>query len=283
MLFYTKYYPILFIIFMAFSGCTEEKTTQDTINTFNYGTTNDSARHYFLLGWSEIMDNGRWTKSEAAFRKALAFDPDWLLGKSMVGRITQDTEERKAILAELEADFAKADPDEQTLLTVNLLSLQAANHQDEGNPNEADFSRKRWQLAEQYLGAFAKKYPDDDYFKAEHLEIVHLNQGAAAALDTLNRWTSNRQKQLGFYLGFAASLALELGHIKEARQLHTELLTAVPDSSCISPLVLDAQIWMAMDSFRQAKAIIDQAVQMDPKHLIAQNMQTSLEKQLAQE
>jgi len=66
----------------------------------DYGTKIDSTRYYFLKGWEEILDNGRWTESEITFRKATELDPDWLLGKSMIGRITRNLEERQQLYAE---------------------------------------------------------------------------------------------------------------------------------------------------------------------------------------
>ena len=44
----------------------------------------------------------RWTASEIAFRKALELDPDWILAKSLVGRITRNPQEREAILKEIQ-------------------------------------------------------------------------------------------------------------------------------------------------------------------------------------
>jgi len=282
MLHNTRYLPILLFIILVFSGCSNNPTSQEGQEPYNYGTTNDSARHYFMLGWSEIMDNGRWTESEAAFRKAIEFDPDWQLGKSLVGRITQDTEERKAILADLEAHFAEADPDEKMLLAVNMQSLQASNNRDEGIPNAAGASQKRRQMAEENFGAFAKKYPNDDYFKAEYIEFVHLNHGAQTALDTLMAWATPEQKELGFYLGFSGSLALELDQMEKAEDYLALLQNAVPDKSCPSPLVLEAQIWFTKDSLERAKTLIDQVVQMDSNHLIAKGMQAQLASQLPQ-
>jgi hypothetical protein len=53
-------------------------------------------------GWQEIIDNGRWTLSETYYRKAITFDTGFLIGESLVGRITQDADERFKLLNELE-------------------------------------------------------------------------------------------------------------------------------------------------------------------------------------
>lgn len=84
---------------LIFALCCSCSTSPSTIE-YDYGTKIDSARYYFLKGWEEILDNGRWTESEIAFRKATELDPDWLLGKSMIGRITRNLEERQQLYAE---------------------------------------------------------------------------------------------------------------------------------------------------------------------------------------
>ena len=107
-------YIAVILLCFGFMSCSDIK--EKPISTLpDYGTDSDSARFYFLKGWQEILDYGRWTESEAAFRKAVEFDPDWLLGKSLVGRITRNLEERENLLAELEAKKDKADVPDQAI------------------------------------------------------------------------------------------------------------------------------------------------------------------------
>ena len=58
---------------LIFSLITLYSCTNDLKSGYDYGTESDSARYYFFKGWSEIMDYGRWTESEIAFRKAVEF------------------------------------------------------------------------------------------------------------------------------------------------------------------------------------------------------------------
>ena len=77
------------------------------------------------------MDNGQWTLSETSFRKAIAHDPDFLIGKSLVGRISSDVDERIAIQKELTSFKAKATTDERLLLDVYMLNIDVMNARSE--------------------------------------------------------------------------------------------------------------------------------------------------------
>ena len=267
---------LLLIILTVFLSCSSSSTDQ----YYNYGTSNDSARHYFLKGWEEILDNGRWTESEIAFRKASELDPGWLLGKSMVARITRILEERQEILTYLEARKNQVGADERMLIDVNIQSHIAANNRDQGIANSPQFNQSRRQLAEKNFGAFARKHPEDNYFKAEYIEFLHLNYGAHVALDSITHLATPRQKELGFYISFAASLELELGNIEQAQLLSDKLDKTLIDPSYLSPLVLKAQILMQKDSLEKAAELIKRVVESDPNHLIAVGMLKQLRKQL---
>lgn len=269
---------ILTIVILSFAVVSCVKNNKNKI--FNYGTENDEARYYFQKGWQEIMDYGRWTKSETAFRKASTLDPNWDLGKSMVARITQNLQERQQILKELQETKHLVGDDERLLLDVNILSHIAANNRDLGKSNPTDFNQKRWALAEKNFGAFARKYPEDNYFKAEYIELLHLSHGAQTALDSLRILVTSEQRKLGFYLGYEASLELELGNIDTAIALSKELDDKLTDSSFNSPLILKAKIYKTQDSIEKAKQLVDQVTVKDPKHLIAIGMQIQLEKLL---
>lgn len=272
---------ILIVLIIGITAC--DSNDQDDQAEFDYGTNNQAARDNFIKGWEEILDNGRWTESEAAFRKAAKLDPEWLLGMSMVARITQDLEERQEILKKLEANKEQAGPDERLLLDVNIASHIAANNRDQGIANSPESSQLRRQLAEKNFGAFARKYPEDDYFKAEYIEFVHLNHGAQAALDSIGHLANPRQKQLGFYISYAGILELELGNFDKAKALSTKLKATLTDPSFNSPLMLDASIYLAEDNPQKALDLVNQVVARDSNHIIAKGMQAQLQQILAKQ
>ena len=106
---------------MLMTSCQKENTS----NRYNYGTKNDSALHYYYKGWEYILDYGEWTKSEEAYRKALTFDPDFVLGKGIVGKITTNLQERQSILKELEAKKKLVESVEEILqIAKNALILE---------------------------------------------------------------------------------------------------------------------------------------------------------------
>ena len=176
---------LLVMVVLAFYACSSPQP-------YDYGTESDSARYYFQLGWQEILDNGRWTESEATFRKAVELDPEWLLGKSLVGRITRDAAEKQQLLKDLQLNMTQAGPDERKLLEVNMLSIAASVNRDRGTSNTAEFNKIRREIAEKNFGAFARKYPEDNYFKAEYIEFLHANHGAQTALDSNGEHTCSQ-------------------------------------------------------------------------------------------
>ncbi len=273
-----KYLGLLFI---AFTSLSCSKTEHSFIP--NYGTEVDSARYYFMKGWEEILDNGRWTEAEIAFRKASSLDPDWLLGKSMIGRITRDLEERQSLFAELDSLKDNASEDERLLLDVNLLSMQSANNRGLGIPNMPEDNRKRVSLAETNFGKFSRKYPSDNYFKAEYIEFLHAIYGAKVALDSLNILATPEQQQLGFYLAYAADLELELGNTDRAMALSMVLDEKLGDPSYLSPLMLKANIYISFDSLEKASELVDRVVAADSNHMIAKGMQARIREALANE
>jgi len=269
------------LLLIAFTLLSCSKTEQSFVP--NYGTEVDSARYYFLKGWEEILDNGRWTESEIAFRMASELDPDWLLGKSMIGRITRDLEERQSLFAELDSLKDNASADERILLDVNLLSMQSANNRGLGIPNTPEDNRKRVALAEANFGEFSRKYPNDNYFKAEYIEFLHAIHGARVALDSLNILATPEQQQLGFYLAYAADLELELGNTDRAMALSMVLDEKLKDPSYLSPLMLKANIYISFDSLEKASELVDRVVAADSNHMIAKGMQVRIREVLANE
>lgn len=263
------------------SGKKNAATSATRTNTlFNYGTENDSARFYYLKGWTEILDNGRWTASETAYKKALEFDPNYTLGKSVAGRLEKNLIERKELLQELTKNKDKVSSDTKLLLDVYLLSMQTLNNRDEGIKSSPEFTTKRKRTAETNFRKFVHKYPEDDYVKAEYIEWLHFIHGPQIALDSLHSLATERQKKLGFYISFAASLELELGNIDKAIALAKKLKPLMRDSTYLSYLKLKAEIYLAQDSLAQAKKYIDQVVRIDSNHILAVRLQSEINQKL---
>ena len=272
-------FVLLIFILLPISACDSVDSSNHS-NTFDYGTKSDSARFYYLNGFHEILDNGRWTESEKSFRKALEFDPDYMLGKSLVGRITRELEEREILLEELQMVKDKASYDEKLLLDVYLLSIESYNNRDIGIIATSEFNAKRSHISESNFRKFVHKYPEDNYVKAEYIEVLHLIHGPKAALDSLKSLATEKQMKSGFYISSYASLELELGNIQKALALSKDLEELMLDSTYTSYMKLKAEIYMAQDSLNKAKEYIDQVVKNDPNHIIAIGMQNAINNKL---
>jgi len=247
---------------------------------FNYGTESDSARFYYIKGWTEILDNGRWTESEMAYKKAIEFDPNYTLAKSVAGRLIKNLEEREITLQEILKDKDKVNTDVKLLLDVYLLSMESLNNMDKRIKGTPEFTIKRKQTAETNFRKFIHKYPEDDYVKAEYIEWLNYIHGPQVALDSLHQLATERQKQLGFYISFAASLELELDNIDSAIALSKDLKPLMIDSTYTSYLKLRAEILMAQDSLNKAKQYIDKVVRIDPNHILAVRLQSEIDNKL---
>jgi len=236
---------------------------------FNFGTENDSALYYYNKGWAYILDTGEWTKSEEAYRKAMTFDPEFVLGKGIVGKITTNLEERLAIYNELETKKASVTPDEHLLLDDLLLVLKLFNSRDQNIKLDADFYKNFYESSQKSMRTFIHKYPHESYIKAEYIEVLHANHGAQSALDSIDVLTTPEQKTVPFYISYAATLETELGNFEKALEKAEQLEKIINNNKAPAIYYTYAQINLAMDSLDLAKSNIEKAIQLDAKHQLA--------------
>lgn len=267
---------IFLIVLVGFGSCGKNTTS----SKFLLGTTNDTAIYYYDLGWKQIMDNGEWTKAEASFRKASAADPSFILGTCLKGRISRNLKERKAILQKIEAEEKSANPEQQLLIAIYKSSISLMNQRDMGITITDSVRTQHYNLSEKNMRLFLKKYPTQDYVKAEYIEILHARYGPQQALDSINQIASDRQRNLPFYLGYAASLQAQLSNFKDANLLLARQKEVLPDSLKPQYFVSSAEVFLAMDSIKLAKKQIDRAVELDSNHLIARGFQKKIMTQL---
>ncbi len=268
---------LVFFTLVLNSSCSSHKTS----DSFEYGTKSDSARYYYLNGFHEILDNGRWTEAEKSYRKAIEFDPDYMLGKSLVGRITRNLKEREELLQSILKTEKRITNDEKLLLDVYLLSIETYNNRDKGVKVTEEFKTKRKKIVASNFRKFIHKFPGDDYVKAEYIEWLRAIHGPKVTLDSLQILATEKQMKLGFYISYAASLELELGNIEKAIALSENLKELMIDSTYTSYSKLKAEIYIAQDSLHKAKEYVDKIIRIDSNHIIALGMQSEIEKQLA--
>jgi tetratricopeptide (TPR) repeat protein len=242
-----------------------------------YTTTSDSALHYFALGWQQIMDEGRYGPAEITYRKALSFDPDFLIGKATLGRLTLDTTERKQIEQELAGSYVDLPEDEGELLGLYTDFVRFTNLRAHSPAAAMDMLREVLPGGQEILGKLVRNYPEEVYLKCEYVELINSNSGAEAALDSLAVLTEKRHADNRFLLGFQASLEAEMGNHEKALKIAERLETMVVDKTEPKPWAVYADVYLAMDSLKLAKNYADKAVLLDPRNLDASRLKVRIE------
>ncbi|WP_276388409.1 hypothetical protein [Eudoraea chungangensis] len=242
---------------------------------FNPGTENPIALHHYRLGWMQIMDYGEWTKAENSFRTATKADPNFALGNCLVGRISTNMAERKRLLEKITAQEKNATKDQRLLIEIYKSSIIRMNNREMGIQIPDTLKAVRYLLAENNSKKFVQKYPEEDYVKAEYIEILHSKYGPETALDSLEFLTNSLQKVLPFYLGYAATLHAEIGNYGEASLLLQVLKNRQNDTLRPNYYLSKGQVYKEFDSIALAKKYIKKAIALDTNHLIAKRLLNS--------
>lgn len=270
---------ILCLLLLA-CGATEDKMAQASTGMLLYST-NDSARHYFQLGWHQIMDEGRYGLAEATYRKSLSFDPDFLIGKATLGRLTLDTTERLRIERELTGDLPALPEDERSLLGLYTDFVRFTNLRERDPVAARAMLQKILPGGQEILGLLVHKYPEEVYLKCEYIELINSNKGAKAALDSLRVLTEEKHGDNPFLLGFRAELEAELGNYQKALEISEGLATRITDKTEPKAWATYAAVYLAMDSLDMAKEYADRAVSFDPRNLDASRLQAKIDALIA--
>jgi tetratricopeptide (TPR) repeat protein len=211
---YAFYTLLTFFLF----ACSQENPAKHPSNTgrLSYSTTSDSARHYYDLGWQQIMNEGRYGQSEVSYRKALEFDPGFLLAQATLARLSLDREERLSLYDSMTVHRDKLPADERLVFDTYYNFVHFTNLRDKDPAAAREFLLPVLGKAEANLSTIVHRYPEEPYLKCEYLEIINSNQGPEAAIDSFKVLTANRHADNHFLLGFAASLYAETGNFDEA-------------------------------------------------------------------
>ncbi len=243
--------------------------------SFNYGTTSDSALHYYKLGWRQIMDYGQWTAAEKSFRKATQLDSTFLLANAVYGRITSSTAEKKQML-EL-APLNRATADQRLLLEIYNMGNRAAVVQLTAPDSAKKLRAGRMNRAERNYGAFVRAFPDQTYEKAEYIEVLHAIHGPGQALDSLNALVTAGQRDTPFFISYAAMLHAEKGEFRHAMEKLAMLEQQAAGKNWPGIPYTRAVVYYQMDSLDRALEYVGQALEMDRAHLIAKGLKKQIE------
>lgn len=245
-----------------------------------YSTASDSAYYYFQLGWRQIMDEGRYGQAEVSYRKALGFDPDFLIGQATLGRLTLDTTERRQIEQALDSTGRDLPIVERDLFELYSNFVRFTNLRDHSPAAAREMLVGVLPAGQEALGRAIRQYIDEPYLKSEYVELISSNQGPEAALDSFQVLTQENHGSNAFLLGFAASLEAETGNYDEALRLAGELEQVITDPLAPKVPAVYADIYLAMDSLSLAHEYALKATQLDPRNLDASRLLTRIETRL---
>jgi tetratricopeptide (TPR) repeat protein len=273
--------PAFFLaLIIGLTACGPAAAPLQTSEGYLPYTTSDSAQHYFALGWQQIMDEGRYGPSEISYRKALKFDPDFLIGQATLGRLTLDTTERKRIEQELAGSHTELPEDERELLGLYTDFVRFTNLRAYSPAAAMDMLKKVLPGGLEILGKLVRKYPAEVYLKCEYVELINSNHGPQAALDSLAILTGRQHANNHFLIGFQASLEAELGRHEKALKIARRLEALITDETTPKTWAVYADVYFAMDSLALAKKYADKAVVLDPRNLDASRLRDRIDAEI---
>ena len=238
-------------------------------------TESDSAMYYYDLAWDCVLNKGDYTGSEEAFRKMAEFDPDFLVGQSLLGRISTEPVEQRRIYDEIEKERLGLPSDEDKLLDVFQALLMIRILRNEA-PDQAPAQVKlALDKGKENLGYLGKKYADEVWYQAEFIESVNYIDGAQAALDSLE--TLDQETLIPFLMGYKASLLMKRGEKEAAMILSDQLFLIYPDGNIPKPFMVKADLYEQMGEMELAKSFLEKALSLDPGNIDGQRMKKRLE------
>ncbi len=272
---YRNVFIVVFVLSM--SSCTQKVKEQE----LSYSTNSDSALFFYKKGWEQIMDYGAYTAAEASYRKALAYDADFLIGKSVLARLTPNLGERLVFYKTLQEEKHTVKGDERLVLDVYVALTHYTNVRDQQLPEAKEALQKALILSEKNFGKIVHRYPEETYLKSEYIEVLHTLYGARAALDSLNMLTTESQKSNPFLLGYKAILTAELENYDEALGYAKELKEILKEKHVAKTDAILADIYVKMKDYKTAKIHADKAVKIDPKNVDAGRLKKKIDSALS--
>lgn len=250
---------------------------KEPIEQIKYSTSSDSTLYYYHLGWQQIMDFGDYSEAENSYRKALRFDSNFLVGQSVLARLTTDLNERLALYKNLEDKKGNISGDERLILDVYIALTKYTNLRDQKSTETKNSLQDAFELCKQNFGIIVRKYPNEIYMKSEYIEVIHSLYGAKATLDTINIIVSEKQKDNPFILGYTASLNAEIGNYESALIYANELKSIFITKNVAKPDAILADIYFKMNQIEKAKIHVDRANKIDPNNLDASRLKAKID------
>ena len=266
------------ILFVMLSFMILSCDSQPDVKMVNYSTTVDSTLHYYKYGWKQIMDFGDYAGAEVSYRKALEHDSTFLVGKSVLARLTLDLEERLALYKTIEEEKHTVTGEERLILDVYPALTKYTNLRDQKSPETKSALQDAFDIGEKNFRKIVHTYPDEVYLKSEYIEILHSKYGAAQSLDSLKKLSTIDQQTNPFLLGFKAILTAETKNYEEALKYALQLKEQMMTMGVAKPDAILADIYFKMEDYTKAKVHADNAFTIDPRNLDASRLKEKIDK-----
>lgn len=267
---------VLVIACIVFLSCTT-KTDEKLVK---YTTTVDSTLFYYKKGWQQIMDFGDYAAAEISYRKALEYDPEFLVGQSVLARLTLDLDERLALHQAIEEQKHKIQGDERLILDVYQALTKYTNLRDQNSPETKNALQEALNMGEYNFRIIVHAYPEEVYLKSEYIEMLHSQYGAEQSLDSLNKLVTISQQNNPFLLGYKAILTAETENFQEALKYAQQLEAQLKDLQVAKPHAILADIYFKMEDYSNAKVHVDKAFTIDPRNLDASRLKEKIDSKL---
>ena len=236
-------------------------------------TSSDSAMYYYRLGWEEVLNQGHFSRSEAAYRKMYAFDAELLVGAALLARITPDRNERAQLFNRISNNADRITGDEKKVLELFLKLTQLYIYR-ENEELPDNFTSETLVFGEAVLRDIAKKYPDDWFYQSEYIEFVHANQGPQSAISEFDMLFNNPPP---FMVGYKAQMLAELGQFEAAWNQAKLLEEMIDIEKAPYSRMVRAKIHHEMGNTEKALMEVNMALEMDSGHILAQRLKIELE------
>ena len=267
---------VLVIVCVVFLSC----STKTDKKFVKYSTAVDSTLVYYKKGWQEIMDYGDYAAAEASYRKALEYDPHFLVGQSVLARLTLDLDERLTLYQTIEEQKYKIQGDERLILDVYQALTKYTNLRDQKSVDAKNALQEALNMGEYNFRKIVHTYPEEVYLKCEYIEMLHSQYGAEQSLDSLNKLVTSTQQNNPFLVGYKAILTAETSNYEEALKYAQQLEELMKDLQVAKPHAILADIYFKMEDYSNAKIHADKAFTIDPRNLDASRLKEKIDSKL---
>jgi len=250
---------------------------------YSYGEACHGAMSDYRQGWAEILENGRWTDSERLYRKVVAAAPDCLIAKSVLARITIDADERESLIEDIQSNIDKVDVHDRWLLDPYLKTLLLINARDTGQSLGEGFRDDLTSMAVRNYRAFLDEYPGEWAVRIEYIEWIHAAQGPQGALEAIGEMSSEGLSDNLRLSYFPAYFHAELGEYSQAIELAQAFVQQLGPGDWPQEHYITAFIDYQRGQYSAAAESIKHALQLDPRHLIAERLSKKIDKALETE